>query len=69
MQCAGILSRHIFDFNQLPDEVILNTVTGAFLHTQNHILKVKKEEPVAYIIDRIAYDEYLLKRAIDAGFN
>lgn len=67
LQCAGILSRHIFDFNSLPDEVILNTVTGAFLHTQNHTLKVKKEEPVAYIIDRIAYDEYLLKRAIDAG--
>lgn len=67
LQCAGILSKHIFDFNTLPDEVILNTVTGAFLHTQNHILKVKKEEPVAYIIDRIAYDEYLLKRAINEG--
>lgn len=67
LQCAGILSRHIFDFNTLPDEVILNTVTGAFLHTQNHTLKVQKEEPVAYIIDRIAYDEYLLKRAMDAG--
>ena len=36
LQCAGILSGHIFDLNELPDEVVLNTVRGAFLHTQNH---------------------------------
>ena len=67
LQCAGILSKHIFDFNELPDEVILNEVTGAFLHTRNHILNVKKDTTVAYVIDRIAYDEFLLKRAIESG--
>lgn len=67
LQCAGILSGHIFDTNELPDEVILNSVNGAFLHTQNHILNVKKEDPVAYVIDRIAYDEFLLNRAIGNG--
>ena len=67
LQCAGILSKHIFDTNVLPDEVILNTVKGAFLHTQNHILNVRKDEPVAYVIDRIAYDEFLLNRAIETG--
>ena len=67
LQCAGILSGHIFDLNELPDEVVLNTVRGAFLHTQNHILNVKKDEPVAYVIDRIEYDEFLLNRAIENG--
>ena len=67
LQCAGILSNHIFDVNELPDEVILNSVRGAFLHTQNHILNVKKDESVAYVIDRIAYDEFLLNRAVDNG--
>ena len=67
LQCAGILSNHIFDANELPDEVILNTVKGAFLHTQNHILKVKNDAPVAYVIDRIAYDEFLLDRAVENG--
>ncbi|MDO5810816.1 MAG: NAD(P)/FAD-dependent oxidoreductase [Methanobrevibacter sp.] len=67
LQCAGILSKHIFDYNELPDNLILNTVKGAFLHTQNHILKVEKQENVAYIIDRIAYDEHLFKRAIENG--
>ena len=67
LQCAGILSKHIFDYNELPDNLILNTVKGAFLHTQNHILKVEKQENAAYIIDRIAYDEHLFKRAIENG--
>jgi geranylgeranyl reductase family protein len=64
LQCAGILSKHIFSINELPDEVILNEVKGAFLHSQNHILNVKKDAPEAYIIDRIAYDEFLLNKAI-----
>ena len=67
LQCAGILSKHIFESNVLPDEVILNTVKGAFLHTENHILNVEKQEDVAFIIDRISYDRFLLNRAIEAG--
>lgn len=67
LQCAGILSRHILDANELPDDVILNSVKGAFLHTQNRVLNVGKDESVALVIDRIAYDEFLLKRAIENG--
>ena len=67
LQCAGILSKQIFDKNELPREVIINEVKGAFLHTQKNILNVKKEDTVAYIIDRIAYDEFLLTRAIQNG--
>ena len=67
LQCAGILSRHIFENNVLPDEVILNSVKGAFLHTRNHILNVEKKEDVAYVIDRIAYDQFLLNRAVENG--
>lgn len=67
LQCAGILSNHIFDTNELPGDVILNEVKGAFLHTQNQVLNVKKDESVAYVIDRVAYDEFLLDRAIESG--
>ncbi len=67
LQCAGILSNHIFKFNELPDNIILNTVNGAFLHSQNHILNVEKDNVQAYIIDRIAYDEFLLNRALENG--
>lgn len=67
LQCAGILSIHIHDVNELPDEIILNEVKGAFLHTPKHILNVKKEDTVAYVIDRIAYDKFLLDKAINNG--
>ena len=65
LQCAGILSNHIVDYNDFPQEIILNTVKGAFLHTKNYILNVKKDNSVAYVIDRIKYDQYLFKRALD----
>lgn len=64
LQCAGILSHHIFDLNELPDDLILNDVNGAFLHSKNHILNIQKEESVAFIIDRIAYDEFLFNRSL-----
>lgn len=67
LQCAGILSHHIYELNDLPEELILNKVKGAFLHTDNHILNVQKDHDVAYIIDRVAYDEYLFNRAIENG--
>ena len=67
LQCAGILSKHIFELNELPEDVILNEVKGSFLHTKNHILNVSKEDTEAYVIDRIAYDEFLLNRAVGSG--
>ena len=67
LQCAGILSKHIFELNELPEDVILNEVKGLFLHTKNHILNVSKEDTEAYVIDRIAYDEFLLNRAVGSG--
>lgn len=67
LQCAGILSHHIFELNDLPENLVLNKVKGAFLHTANHTLNVEKDYDVAYVIDRIAYDEYLFNRAIETG--
>lgn len=63
LQCAGILSEKILTLNNLPEDVILNKVKGAYLHSPNKTLKVNKEKTAAYIIDRVKYDQYLLKRA------
>lgn len=67
LQCAGILSYHINELNELPEDIVINKVKGAFLHSPNHILNVKKDYDVAYIIDRVAYDQFLLNRATDNG--
>ena len=67
LQCAGILSYHINEFNELPEDLILNKVKGAVLHSPNNVLNIKKDSDVAYVIDRVAYDQFLLNRAIDSG--
>ncbi len=67
LQCAGIVSKKILKFNNLPEELILNQVKGAHLHSPNYDLSVSKKENEAYIIDRVAYDQYLLNRAKENG--
>ena len=67
LQCAGIINKRVLDVNQFPDELILNKATGAVLHSKNHSLSVSKEEDQAIIIDRVALDQFLYKRAIENG--
>ncbi|MGL4669783.1 MAG: geranylgeranyl reductase family protein [Methanobacteriaceae archaeon] len=68
LQCAGILSKKILDLIEIPDEFILNRVKGAYLHSPNNsILKISKNSPEAYIIDRVAFDQYLAKKAENEG--
>lgn len=67
LQCAGIINKRVLDFNQIPNEIILNKAKGANLHTRNHSLTVSKEDYQALIIDRVAYDQFLYKRAIENG--
>ena len=67
LQCAGIVSKSIFDVNDLPQDLIINQVKGAYLHSPNQTMKVQKDAPEAYIIDRVAYDQYLLNRAMESG--
>ncbi|MDR0900668.1 MAG: geranylgeranyl reductase family protein [Methanobrevibacter sp.] len=67
LQCAGIVSKKIKELNDLPEDFILNEVKGAYLHSREYDLKVQKDETEAFIIDRIAYDQYLAKKAIESG--
>ena len=67
LQCAGIINKRALDFNQLPEELILNKAKGAFLHSRNHSLEVSKDEDQALIIDRVALDQFLYNRAIENG--
>ena len=67
LQCAGIINKRVLDLNQFPEEVILNRVKGAFLHSRNHFLTVSKGDNQALIIDRVALDQFLYDRAIENG--
>ncbi|HMK54821.1 MAG TPA: NAD(P)/FAD-dependent oxidoreductase [Methanobacteriaceae archaeon] len=68
LQCAGLLGKKIKNINKLPSEFILNDIYGAYLHSPSDIvLKVAKKIPEAYVIDRVAYDEYLSEIAVESG--
>jgi len=68
LQCAGLLGSKIKELNILPPDVIINKVYGAFLHSpSNYTLHVSKKEPAAYVLDRVAYDQFLLQKAVDKG--
>lgn len=68
LQCAGILGNSIKEVNDLPNNVIINEVSGANIYSPNlNSLHVNKNETQAYIIDRIKYDEYLSNEAINAN--
>ena len=64
LQCAGILSNHINDVNELPKDIILNKVKGAFIHSPNHILTVEKDDDGQYPHTRIANIKILKKEKI-----
>jgi geranylgeranyl reductase family protein len=68
LQCAGLLGKQIKEVNLLPPEIIINPFYGAYLYSpSNHILKVSKNKPEAFVVDRVGYDQYLAEKAVEAG--
>ncbi|MBM4240253.1 MAG: NAD(P)/FAD-dependent oxidoreductase [Euryarchaeota archaeon] len=68
LQCAGLVGKKIKDVNFLPEKFILNQVYGAHLHSPSGTtVSVSKGEPEAYVLDRVAYDQFLAKLAVQEG--
>jgi len=68
LQCAGLLGKQIKEVNILPQELIINPFYGAYLHSpSDHVLKVAKDKPEAYVVDRVGYDQFLAEKSVDAG--
>ena len=68
LQCAGLVGKRIKEVNVLPNEFIINSVHGGFLHSpEDTVLSVSKEKPEAYVLDRVKYDQFLAHLAEDSG--
>jgi len=68
LQCAGLIGNKIKDVNILPDEFILNEIYGACLYSPSStMISMRKKEPLAYVLDRVAYDKFLAQLAVDKG--
>ena len=69
LQCAGIISSKIVNYNEMPEELILNKIKGANIFSATYELKVAKDDYEAYVVDRVAYDQYLFDRAYNEGID
>ncbi len=68
LQCAGLLGSKIKEVNILPDEFIANEIYGASLYSPaDTMISMRKKEPLAYVLDRVAYDKFLAQLAVDKG--
>lgn len=68
VHCAGLISKSGFErINISPSKFILNKVKGAKFFSQNNTFELRTNETKAYVVDRKAFDNYLLNSAIDCG--
>jgi flavin-dependent dehydrogenase len=68
LQCAGLLGIKIEEVNILPKEVVINEIYGACLYSpSNTMISMRKKEPLAYVLDRVAYDKFLAQLAVESG--
>jgi len=68
LHCTGKLTVRAFNEFNLPREVILNSVRGAYFYSPNSTaLKVARRESESHIIDRGMLDRWLAGKAVEAG--
>lgn len=67
IQCAGLISHRVFDILGFKCGV-LNEISGATLYSpSNKSLIFKGKKSKACVIDRAAFDQEIVKRALDCG--
>lgn len=66
--CAGVLSVDAFEEFPLPKESVLNSIEKMKVFSPlGSVLEYRHPKPLAYIVDRPAFDRSLLGRALMAG--
>jgi digeranylgeranylglycerophospholipid reductase len=66
--CAGVIGAEAFRRFPLPKESIFKEVKSvALISPSGNRLRHTTEEPMAYVVDRVAFDQALLERSLEAG--
>jgi len=67
IQCTGLVTKELFDLVHLKKEFLVNKLDAVQVIAPNKSsVKIKVNE---FLLDRHRFDNYLLKKAIDAGAN
>jgi len=67
--CGGALSKQAIsylDFS-LPSSIINQQVFGAKVHFRNNAISEKLNEPIAVLVTRAKFDQFLLLKALESG--
>src|SRR5215510_13733303 len=68
VHCTGILSSDSFEALGLPADATLNTLsTAQFVSPSGLRIPYSPPQPMAAVIDRVAFDQALARRAVAAG--
>jgi digeranylgeranylglycerophospholipid reductase len=66
--CTGKLSRHAFRDFDLPVSLPVNTLSAAVFHSPGGLaVRVRRPSADSYVVDRVAFDQWLAGRAARAG--
>lgn len=57
--CAGLISKRLTNLINVPDELILNKISGAKLFSQKECVTIDAHKTMAYVINRTGFDKYL----------
>jgi geranylgeranyl reductase family protein len=66
--CTGKLSLHAFRKFDLPPALAVNALSAAVFHSPGGVaVRVRRPSADSYVVDRIAFDQWLVARAAGAG--
>ena len=67
--CGGALSRRALAHLglSLPSDLIERECFGVRVHYGKHMVEVRKDLPIAYMVNRENFDHYLAQQAVEAG--
>ncbi len=66
--CTGKLSHHAFREFELPASLAINAVSAAVFHSPGGVsLRLRRAAVDSYVVDRVAFDRWLVDRAAAAG--
>lgn len=65
--CSGLISVRLNKLIPFDDSFVEHTIYGAVFHSKKASLTVEKKKPVAYVINRVLFDRYLVALAEAAG--
>lgn len=67
--CGGAVSKQALDLLDLslPEDLIERRCFGARIHLADRVTEIRRDKPVAVMVDREKFDHHLADRAVEAG--